>query len=275
MAWWIAAAAALGGAAQAGFNYLGQKKQAEAAKKAGKRQELYAQLSSNLIGQAEEDAQLAIQAGRDRSREVLGEQRGSATAQQERVGDIFAQDRAAGSEALARLQELTRDPEALQRQMEEDAGYQFRLAEGQKAIERQARAAGSFGGGANLKDFARFSQGLASEEKERILSRLMGLAEFGQKAGVTEASLGTQLEGFRQGAYGQQAGMEYESGVHKSNLGMRAAEARAAALTGGAVGQGQADIAAAQANPYGAIGSGVGSAANTAMMMYMMSRSKS
>ena len=45
-----------------------------------------------------------------------------------------------------------------------DPGYQFRQDQGQQAIERSAAARGGLLSGAALKDTARFSQGLASQE---------------------------------------------------------------------------------------------------------------
>ncbi len=49
-------------------------------------------------------------------------------------------------------------------QFEEDPGYQFRLEEGQRGIENQARAAGGMYSGATLKALSRFNSGLASQE---------------------------------------------------------------------------------------------------------------
>lgn len=46
----------------------------------------------------------------------------------------------------------------------QDPGYQFRLEEGQKAIDRASAASGRFGGGRTAKELMRFGQGLASQE---------------------------------------------------------------------------------------------------------------
>jgi len=74
-----------------------------------------------------------------------------------------------------------------------DPGYQFRMQEGTKALERSAAARGGISSGRTLKDLTRFSQGLASEEynnaynrfnadRDRRFNRLASLAGIGQTA---------------------------------------------------------------------------------------------
>ena len=99
----------------------------------------------------------------------------------------------AGLDALSGLQnpEFQRDFSA--GDFQADPGYQFRLGEGQKAVERSAAARGGLLSGANLKGVERFSQGLASQEyqnaygrfnadKTRRFNRLSSLAGRGQAA---------------------------------------------------------------------------------------------
>lgn len=64
----------------------------------------------------------------------------------------------------ANLGDLTKgfDPSTVD--VTQDPGYAFRLAEGQKALERSAAARGSTLGGAALKELTRYSQGVASQE---------------------------------------------------------------------------------------------------------------
>jgi hypothetical protein len=74
-----------------------------------------------------------------------------------------------------------------------DPGYAFRLAEGQKAIERSAAARGGLNSGATLKSLERFGQGTASDEyqnaynrfnsdRDRRFNRLASIAGLGQTA---------------------------------------------------------------------------------------------
>jgi hypothetical protein len=57
------------------------------------------------------------------------------------------------------------------REFEADPGYQFRLSEGQKALERSAAARGNVLGAATQKNLTRFGQNLASDEFERFDAR--------------------------------------------------------------------------------------------------------
>jgi len=87
---------------------------------------------------------------------------------------------------------------------QKDPGYAFRMAEGQKAIERSAAARGGLNSGATLKSLARYSQGLASEEfnnaynrfnsdRDRRFNRLSSLANMGQSSAAGQASAATNL----------------------------------------------------------------------------------
>jgi len=91
---------------------------------------------------------------------------------------------------------------------EADPGYGFRLAEGNKALERSAAARGMVLSGQMFKGVQRFGQDLASQEYQNAFNRfqtnrssrlnpLMGLAGAGQQATnvVSNAAgqLGTQL----------------------------------------------------------------------------------
>ena len=61
-------------------------------------------------------------------------------------------------------------------------GYQFQMDEGQKAIERSAAARGMVLSSPTVKDFTRFSQGLADQTYGNHLNRLSALSGSGQVA---------------------------------------------------------------------------------------------
>jgi hypothetical protein len=76
---------------------------------------------------------------------------------------------------------------------ENDPGYQFRMSEGMKAIERSAAARGGLNSGATMKALAGYGQNLASQEyqnaynrfnsdRDRRFNRLASLAGTGQTA---------------------------------------------------------------------------------------------
>lgn len=76
---------------------------------------------------------------------------------------------------------------------QQDPGYEFRMAEGQKAIERSAAAKGGLRGGGSLKALSRYGQDFASNEygnaynrfnadRDRRFGRLSNIAGMGQNA---------------------------------------------------------------------------------------------
>lgn len=82
-----------------------------------------------------------------------------------------------------------------------DPGYEFRMSEGLKALDRSASAKGKLFSGEAGKSLQRFGQGLASDEygkaydrfntnQSNIYSRLAGLSGTGQTAGAQVANLG-------------------------------------------------------------------------------------
>lgn len=92
------------------------------------------------------------------------------------------------------LQDLLSNPSSIQN----DPSYQFRLGQGQQAIERSNAAKGMLGSGNVLAELAKYGQGMASEElgnKTNTLAALMGGA---QKFGVA-------TDYFKTPTYGQPA----------------------------------------------------------------------
>lgn len=141
--------------------------------------------------------------------------------------------RAAGQTALGQLGALTANGGDLNRQftmndfMNNDAGYDFRMQQGQQAIERSAAARGGVLGGGTLKALANYGQDYASNEYQNAFSRwntqnnqqynrLAGIAGVGQTANAAD----------------QQAGQN--SLAVTSNAQMGAANASAAAGIAGA-----------------------------------------
>ena len=69
-------------------------------------------------------------------------------------------------------------------------GYQFQLAEGQKALERSAAARGNLFSGATGKGLVRYGQGVANQAYGTYQDRLSGLATLGENAGAQTGSIG-------------------------------------------------------------------------------------
>jgi hypothetical protein len=105
---------------------------------------------------------------------------------------------------LTRMPELTRGYTAADFAQGIDPGYQFRLAQGQKAFENQANRGGGLIGGNVMQGMQDYTQGQASQEfgnafarnattQTNIFNRLKGIADMGLNAtGTTgEAALRT------------------------------------------------------------------------------------
>lgn len=98
-------------------------------------------------------------------------------------------------------------------QLGNDPGYQFRMAEGQKALERSASARGMLNSGGALKSLARYSQGLASDEFQNAwgrnqaentgrFNRLAAISGVGQQAAGNLGAMGVQHAGQMGSLYG-------------------------------------------------------------------------
>lgn len=99
--------------------------------------------------------------------------------------------RTTGASALARLsREYGLDGNSAGSGFVADPGYQFRLAEGQKAMDRAAAARGLYNSGAAVKAVGDYNQNMASAEYGNYWNRLAGLAGVGQQATNTGIAAG-------------------------------------------------------------------------------------
>lgn len=99
-----------------------------------------------------------------------------------------------GTSAVNGLQSLMANPgQAIQ----SDPGYQWRLKQGQQALERSAAARGMTASGAQMKALQDYGQGAASQEYGNIFNRYSQLAGMGQNAagnlGVAATQTGANL----------------------------------------------------------------------------------
>jgi hypothetical protein len=96
-----------------------------------------------------------------------------------------------GTEDYNRLRSLmSGGPGAAQNFLQMDPGYQFRLSEGMKALDRQAAARGGLISGGALKAAQRYGQDLGSQEFGAAYNRLAGLADVGPRAAGVMSGLG-------------------------------------------------------------------------------------
>jgi hypothetical protein len=128
-------------------------------------------------------------------------------------------------------------------QMQMDPGYAFRLAEGEKALERMQAARGQYLGGGAIRAGTRYGQEMGSQEYMNAFNRAQ--ATLGNRLGA----LGS-LYGAGQTATQQVAGQAGQLGSNLGNLLMQSGQARASGYLG------QAN-ALAQALGQGAMGYGL------------------
>jgi hypothetical protein len=141
--------------------------------------------------------------------------------------ELQAPFREAGVRALPELEAASRYTNFGMDQFQADPGYGFRLAEGQKALDRQAAARGGLISGAALKGAQRFGQEMGSQEYTNAFNRYQTerqarLNPLQSLAGMAQTST-NQLG---------QAGQTMATNVGEA--GAAAAQARASGYMGGA-----------------------------------------
>lgn len=141
-----------------------------------------------------------------------------------------------------------------------DPGYQFRMDQGQQALERSAAARGGLLSGAALRDTARFSQGLASQDYQAAFDRF-------QSNRTNKLNPLLSLAGSAQTASGAlgAAGQNYASGASQT-LGNFGATAGANLM-----GAGNAR-ASGYVNTANAINGGIGQAVNGMQQSSMLEK---
>lgn len=96
-----------------------------------------------------------------------------------------------GTNALNRLVALNQPGANAAQFLQTDPGYAFRLAEGQKALERSAAARGGLLSGATGKALTRYGQEAGSQEFTNAYNRLASLANLGPRTAGIMSDLGT------------------------------------------------------------------------------------
>ena len=129
--------------------------------------------------------------------------------------------RKAGTRALSELQKMLYGGDYSG--FESSPGYQFRMDEGQKAVERSGAARGMTQSGSQLKALQRYGQDYASGEFNNYANRLSSLAGLGQTATQQTGSAGMGAAGnagAAQLAAGQARGSAYANTASSVNQGI-------------------------------------------------------
>jgi len=146
-----------------------------------------------------------------------------------------------------------------------DPGYQFRLAEGQKALERSAAARGNLLTGGTAKAEQRYGQDFASNEYQNVYNRAFqqyqqGYNEFQQN----------QSNKFNR--YAALAGVGQTAAQTLGQEGQAAAGNISSILlnSGQQIGNDLQNAAAARASGYNAFGNALGSTTNNLSQLYLL-----
>lgn len=131
----------------------------------------------------------------------------------------------AGKNALAEYQKLAPYQDFGMAQFQADPGYQFRMAEGIKALERSASARGLLQSGGTLKGITQYGQNLASDEYSNA---------FGRYLTQRQARMGPYeyLTGVGQAAAAGQAANVGSTGAALADIAMQRGNAQAAGTMG-------------------------------------------
>lgn len=278
----IGAAAVIGGGMALGAlgGYLGSRQQSNAAREAAEMQRELGREASGIILRSEAGAANYLRSGSARQRQELyniagmyGDEASRVRGLGQQAAGMYDPARQVGDESLQRLRAALLDGDMSG--FEQSPGYQFRMQQGQQAIERAAAAAGSYGSGANLKDLTRFGQGVASQEYGSYVNRLLGLQQIGAQAtdrsvqtGLAYHGMEQSLLGARAGAMGQRAAVAGGLGSALAGLRSSTAANQANALTGAGSQAIQYDLAGAQASAQGT--AGIGNAIQQGAMLYAL-----
>jgi len=199
----MVAAAVIGGVATAGsaaYSANQAKKGAKAQVEAGDR--------ASALEQQSADKQLALQ------REIWEKQQADYKP--------YLEQGTYGINTLGALMRPNADTSAI---LKNDPSYQFRLKQGQQALDRSSAARGMGYSGAQMKAAQDYGQGMASTEFGNYYNRLAGLAQGGQQAAGSMSQAG--------GQYAQNAGNTFAnlSNAQTNILGQQA-NARASGYAG-------------------------------------------
>jgi hypothetical protein len=162
----------------------------------------------------------------------------------------------AGTNALAEYQKMAPYKDFGMAEFQADPGYNFRMAEGMKALERSAAARGLLQSGGTLKGIQQYGQNLASSEYENAFSRYLTQRE-------ARMNPYAYLTGIGQAAAAGQAANVGSSGAALAEIAAQRGNASAAqaAGMGGAIG-----------NAFTSAGQGIGSYyANEPYLNYLSS----
>lgn len=135
-----------------------------------------------------------------------------------------------GINTLGALMRPNADTSAI---LKNDPSYQFRLKQGQQALDRSSAARGMGYSGAQMKAAQDYGQGMASTEFQNYYNRLAGLAQGGQQAAGSMAQAGGQYANNASNTFGNLSNAQTSILGQQANARASGYAANANALSGG------------------------------------------
>ena len=164
-----------------------------------------------------------------------------------------------GSDASNQLHNLTSAGFAFNpSDLQNDPGYQFRLAQGSQAVQRSAAMNGTLGSGGALASLNAYGQGLAGEEYQNAFNRALATYNTNVNSLLPQVQMGLGAAGqaganlLNAAQYAGNAGMQ--GAEYAGNAGMWGAGTTAQNLIDAGVYQGNTQIGAGNALAQGNIG---------------------
>jgi len=109
-------------------------------------------------------------------------------------------------------------PQSIEAMVKADPSYQFRLNEGQRAVERGAAARGGALSGGAHKELARYAQNYASTEYQNIYARIAQIAGYGPGAVNTATQAGYNYNAQTAAAQGAASGTRQSAYTNQANI---------------------------------------------------------
>ena len=135
-----------------------------------------------------------------------------------------------GINTLGALMRPNADTSAI---LKNDPSYQFRLKQGQQALDRSTAARGMGYSGAQMKAAQDYGQGMASTEFGNYYNRLAGLAQGGQQAAGSMAQAGGQYANNASNTFGNLSNAQTGILGQQANARASGYAANANAISGG------------------------------------------
>lgn len=190
-----------------------------------------ANANAAAVGEAAARANQIAENQHNENRSDIGPWRNTGVSALSTIGKLLGWGNLEGKPGVGETLQFTGDPSGEMQKSAFNAfktspGYEFRLGEGIKALDRSASAKGRLMSGAQMKGVQSFGEGLAADEYGSYFNNLMSLAGLGQQGAST-------LVGANTGLAGQSASNTLNAGIARGSAYQSGANALASGIGNG------------------------------------------